>query len=61
MNITDDFPVGTRIVLEVVESKDCSQCFLSLENGFDCIPTCLSTFRNDNTGVCYKLVEVKEP
>lgn len=38
MNITDYFPVGTKIVIEVVEANGCDDCIFSNINSY-CFPS----------------------
>ena len=62
MNITYDFQVGTKLVIEVVDSLDCNDCIFYRNN--HCIDGelfCGRFQRKDKTDICFKLVEVKEP
>lgn len=64
MKITDDFPVGTKLVIEVVADvdNDCELCvFHNISDGFNCNINCCASFREDRTLVKFVLVEVKEP
>ena len=61
MNITDDFPVGTELVIKVVPGdNDCIDCIFFATKDCDKIK-CTSSGRKDRKGLRFKLVEVKEP
>lgn len=61
MNITDDFPVGTELVIKVVSDEDdCTDCIFFATEDCDQIK-CTSSDRKDRKTVLFKLVEVKEP
>lgn len=61
MLITDYFPVGTKLIIEVVAANGCGDCVFA-DIDCCCIPNfCSSEAREDNTKVMFKLVEVKEP
>lgn len=62
MNINDYFPVGTKIVIEVVPNKtgDCKDCFFYKNTDCEYIK-CIADLRKDDNDILFKLVEVKEP
>ena len=61
MNITDDFPVGTELVIKVVQyENDCTDCIFFATEDCDKIK-CTSLYRKDRKTITFKLVEVKEP
>lgn len=61
MNITDYFPSGTKLVIEVVPFKDTCRYCIFKEYG-DCEEMrCTASCRPDHKDVYFKLVEVKEP
>ena len=62
MDITDEIPVGSRIVLEAVENEGCDGCFfadLDYDTGIDCCQRikCGATKRKDKKSVIFKFVE----
>lgn len=61
MNITDDFPVGTELVIKVVPCKDdCTDCIFFKTEDCDQIK-CNAFMREDDNEILFKLVEVKKP
>lgn len=62
MDISDEIPVGSRIVLDVVESEGCDGCFFA-ELDYDTYTDscerikCGATQRKDRKNVIFKLVE----
>lgn len=64
MKITDDLPVGTKLVIEVVKDEEasCDPCvFHKITDGFNCKVNCCPSFRKDHTLINFVLVEVKKP
>lgn len=64
MNITDDFPIGTKIIIEVVPNKtdecQCKNCFCY--KNADCAAIkCVACWRKDDNDILFKVVEVKKP
>lgn len=63
MDITDYFPVGTKIVIEVVSRGSSGYCMdcIFFKTG-DCGRImCTARPRKDNKNILFKVVEVKEP
>lgn len=64
MNITNDFPVGTRIVIEVVDisngKEPCENCVLDGIYGCGNV-RCRSNERSDKKKVNFKIMEVEFP
>lgn len=61
MDITDYFPSGTKLVIEVVEDDGCDGCILYCLDSTCNEIRCTASNRPDHKDVHFKLVEVKEP